>query len=225
MPHPTMPREQLRNMIMSCRKCGQDKDCQAVYPSPRYGAGSVAPDLMIVAQNPPQDKVRCLHGAYMLHYNGPDWDHLKTNHERYVLGMVAHLGLTSKQVYGTQAAKCATPGNAAPNMRMLRNCRPYLMVEIRDLKPKVILAFGQWARYQVHEAIGWSGFDHQSILVNALGVGTDGYVSYHDNIIYAPHPSVAGRFLNYNSWLSAIKTAYDYCSTQPRLVSHWEKQE
>lgn len=45
----------------------------------------------------------------------------------------------------TNAVRCATPQDKAPNKGELAACRPYLMQEIRETKPKLIVALGNTA--------------------------------------------------------------------------------
>jgi len=54
-------------------------------------------------------------------------------------------GLKLSGVYITASLRCAPPGNR-PNPHQLDNCRPYLVDEIRRLKPAVLLCLGR---------IGW----------------------------------------------------------------------
>ena len=55
-------------------------------------------------------------------------------------------GLTLRGVFITAALRCAPPANR-PTAAQITNCRPYLLEELRLLKPKVMLCLG---------SIGWN---------------------------------------------------------------------
>lgn len=226
----------LRPLITACRKChtldpltrGED-----LIWAPRFGTGCAPvdgvqpiPKLMIVGQNPPQDKVRCQHGAWMLHYNGPDWDHLKGPHELLVKELVEYLGLeVMREVYATQMTKCPTQGNVMAPFRCVMACRDtYFVNELKLLKPERVLVFGTQAHNAMqqllqHEAtergiMHWYGVEP----VGKPAFWEDRY-AWHTrrwvnnqrafDIIQAAHPSSIGRFVTKESWLRSIKEAFD----------------
>jgi uracil-DNA glycosylase family 4 len=53
-------------------------------------------------------------------------------------------GLTLRGIYITAASRCAPPANK-PTPRQLDNCRPYLVEELQDLRPRVIICLGSIA--------------------------------------------------------------------------------
>lgn len=53
--------------------------------------------------------------------------------------------VTRADIYLSNALKCRPPRNATPGMGEIRACREYILDEIREVKPKKILAFGSIA--------------------------------------------------------------------------------
>lgn len=51
--------------------------------------------------------------------------------------------ISPSEVYRTNAVRCLSPGNRAPKTDELTNCRDYLIQEIREINPKVIITLGE----------------------------------------------------------------------------------
>lgn len=60
--------------------------------------------------------------------------------------VLAKLGIKREDIYITNCFKCRPENNELPGIKQTRewfaSCQPYLEQEIRDVKPKVILLFG-----------------------------------------------------------------------------------
>jgi len=63
-------------------------------------------------------------------------------HLRNVLKL---LGLDAKQYHILNMLKCRPPDNRDPLPEEMENCRPYLLHQIRSLRPKVIVPLGRYA--------------------------------------------------------------------------------
>jgi uracil-DNA glycosylase len=59
--------------------------------------------------------------------------------------MIAAMGLRREQVYIANIVKCRPPGNRTPERDECDTCSPFLMRQIRVLRPKVIVALGATA--------------------------------------------------------------------------------
>src|SRR5208283_3236296 len=59
--------------------------------------------------------------------------------------MIAAMGLTREAVYIANIVKCRPPGNRAPERDECDTCSPFLMRQIRVVRPKVIVALGATA--------------------------------------------------------------------------------
>lgn len=55
------------------------------------------------------------------------------------------MGLSREEVYITNVLKCRPPGNRNPLPEEIRACEPYLIGQLRLIKPKVICALGTFA--------------------------------------------------------------------------------
>jgi DNA polymerase len=59
--------------------------------------------------------------------------------------MIAAMGLKREQVYIANIVKCRPPGNRTPERDECDTCSPFLMQQIRVIRPKVIVALGATA--------------------------------------------------------------------------------
>lgn len=219
--------ETMRFLVSSCRKCSHDKSMDAptasVFETPRFGTGNRSePKLMVVGQNPPRDVDRCLHGAWMLHYNTPEYMSKKGPHELLVLELLSYLKVSTADLYATQAVKCPTANNAQIEWGNIRCCNEHLASEIRDVRPMVILAFGTRTRWAVEACFVHSG-PIKARKVEPVGQSIEAEVITSDNVIYAPHPSKVGRFIHKASWFKEILASYMEARDQPRRRTRFEE--
>jgi DNA polymerase len=60
--------------------------------------------------------------------------------------MLVHvIGLQREQVYIANVVKCRPPDNRNPEPEEVARCRPYLMAQMRVIRPKVVLVLGSVA--------------------------------------------------------------------------------
>jgi DNA polymerase len=59
--------------------------------------------------------------------------------------MISAMGLKREQVYIANIVKCRPPGNRTPERDECETCSPFLMRQIRVIRPKVIVALGATA--------------------------------------------------------------------------------
>lgn len=64
--------------------------------------------------------------------------------------------LSRDDFYICNACRCFTPGNTRPEARNLEACRPYLEMEIRTIKPKLVVALGGVAFEQLCPGVPFS---------------------------------------------------------------------
>lgn len=76
--------------------------------------------------------------------------------------LLRRAGLKRKEVRIGNSARCRPPGNKTPNKSQLVACYPYLLHDILEGKPKVIVAMGAAATHalfgQARELYSWRGF-------------------------------------------------------------------
>ena len=79
-------------------------------------------------------------------------------------------GLELKGVYVTAVVRCAPPANK-PTPQEIANCRPYLIEEIRLVKPRAFLALGSIALNGLADAVGMKRqkFAHGKIFESPQG--------------------------------------------------------
>lgn len=52
-------------------------------------------------------------------------------------------GISSSMIYRTNAVRCLSPGNRKPKRDEIDNCRPHLIAELYEIKPRVIVTLGE----------------------------------------------------------------------------------
>ncbi len=99
--------------------------------------------------------------------------------------MISAMGLKREQVYIANIVKCRPPGNRTPERDECDTCSPFLMRQIRVVRPKVIVALGATAAK------------------NLLGM-SDSMASLRGRFYDFSPPRAAGdtgRAVRYASWL------------------------
>ena len=116
-----------QKQMAHCQNCalGQGRVLQ--------GVGCVdAPDIVFVDESPDveiTDPTALLHGA-----DGS-----------LLLKMIEAMGMGLDRVFVTHAVKCAPPKDQMPKAAEQAACQPFLLEQIRLLKPKVVVALGATA--------------------------------------------------------------------------------
>jgi len=57
--------------------------------------------------------------------------------------LIENIGLKREQVYITNVVKCRPPNNRDPQEDEIDTCKPYLLRQIKLIKPKIIVALGR----------------------------------------------------------------------------------
>lgn len=63
----------------------------------------------------------------------------------FLFQVLASVGITERDVALTNAVRCRPPGNATPTLSNIRCCRPFVLWDILNLRPKWVLAVGDSA--------------------------------------------------------------------------------
>lgn len=113
--------------MFSCSKCDISLQCNHQV----YGVGSKS-DIMFIGENPgyKEDKLN-------IPFVGKSGKLL----DKYL----DVCGFDRDYIYITNIVKCKTPRNRPPNSLEISNCRGYLIKEIIDVKPKIIVTLGKTA--------------------------------------------------------------------------------
>lgn len=125
-----MPKIESLPIVEQCERCPALVACRRRIVN---GSGVLGEaDIMVIGQNP--GKTEDDQGKPFV---GPSGHFL-----RFVCEA---LGIPLRRVWRANAARCLSPGNRKPSMEELRNCREYLVEEIRRVNPRVILCLGESA--------------------------------------------------------------------------------
>jgi len=138
-PAPDIPPDdvfrELRAVVESCRKCDLCKTRTLTV----FGEGDPTTDLVFVGEGPGADEDRT--GRPFVGRAGVLLTQIIQN------GMK----LPRRRVFIGNIVKCRPPGNRVPTLSEMLCCRPYLLEQLRTIRPMVIVALGATA---VHGLLG-----------------------------------------------------------------------
>jgi DNA polymerase len=110
-------------------------------------------------------------------------------------------GLERSSVYITNVVKCRPPGNREPADDEVEACFPYLSVQIRFIRPRIIVTLGNVATLTLFRKFDIKPASMSSIHGKVFNVNTLSYGSFR--IIPTYHPATA----LYNPKLSEVMAA------------------
>ena len=117
--------EDIRNELVSCRGCPLCTGRRTVV----FGVGNPRARLMFVGEGPGEEEDR--QGEPFVGAAG-----------RRLNQWIGRLGLARRDVYIANIVKCRPPGNRAPLPEEAASCLPYLLRQIRAIRPQVICTLG-----------------------------------------------------------------------------------
>ncbi len=120
--------EDIRAAVESCQKCTL---CQT-RNNTVFGAGDEQAKLVFVGEAPGADEDK--QGEPFVGRAG-----------QKLTQIIAAMGLSREEVYITNVLKCRPPGNRNPLPEEIQACEPYLIAQLRLIKPKVICTLGGFA--------------------------------------------------------------------------------
>jgi uracil-DNA glycosylase family 4 len=103
-----------------------------------FGAGDPDADVLLVGESPGPNE-----GRQGVPFVGAP--------ARLLNELLAEVGLRREDVYVTTALKCRPPSNRDPLAEELANCRPYLDEQVALVRPKVVVALGNFATKLLRE--------------------------------------------------------------------------
>ena len=127
---------ELNEQIQKCRKCRLWQGARNVVP----GEGSLNAKVMLVGQNPGAEENKT--GRPFVGRAGKYLDKVLTNN-----------GLTRDNMFVTNVVKHISPKNRKPLPDEIAACTPYLLDQIKKIKPKIIVLMGAVA-WQVPRIAG-----------------------------------------------------------------------
>lgn len=123
-----------RREISGCMKCPLGKTRTNLV----YGVGSHDADIMFIGEAPGRDED--LQGEPFVGRAGKLLDKI-----------LAAMGLERDEVYIANILKCRPPENRDPQPDEMKSCMPYLLEQIRLIKPRFIVALGRIAAHGLLE--------------------------------------------------------------------------
>jgi uracil-DNA glycosylase family 4 len=132
--------------IMNCRKCRLHK----YRKNPVPGEGPLNAKVMVVGEAP--GKNEDLQGRPFVGAAG-----------QLLNKLLEMAGLRREEVYITNVVKCRPPGNRDPQEDEIAACLPYLLRQIKLIRPKLIIAVGRHAARTLLQLAGhkWSSMSEQ----------------------------------------------------------------
>lgn len=135
-------------MSFKCNKCklgttknsfGAEEQLNIV-----LGEGPLDADVMVIGMNPGSEEQ--LRGKPLCGPSGAIFN-----------DALAKAGINRSEIYVTNMVKHITPKNRDPYVAETRACRPFLDIEIEQVKPKIIVLLGAWV---VEKFLGIQGIEH-----------------------------------------------------------------
>ena len=120
--------EELNEQIMHCRKCRLWRGAKHAVP----GEGPKDTNVMLVGQNPGEEEDKI--GRPFVGRAG-----------KFLNEILAENGLNRQQLFVTNIVKHKTPNNRKPWTDEVEACLPYLLAQLRQINPKLVVLMGEVA--------------------------------------------------------------------------------
>ena len=157
--------------ISNCRKCGLHRFRKKPVP----GEGPLDAEVMVIGEAPGRQEDES--GRPFVGAAGKLLD--------YLLSLA---GFSRSKVYITNVVKCRPPRNRDPTQEEIAACLPYLIAQIKLIKPKYIIALGRIAGKTLYSLMGrkWRGMSVEH------GVVVEGTIAgVHVRLVATYHPAAA----------------------------------
>jgi DNA polymerase len=158
---------ELVEAIRRCTKCPLHAGRRNAVP----GEGPLDADVMVVGEAPGRSEDE--QGRPFVGAAGKLLDKL-----------LEEAGLKRREVYITNVVKCRPPNNRDPKPEEISQCLPYLLEQIRIVKPRVIIAVGRIAGSTLYSLAGlkWGGVRRErgrAVRARIAGVDVTIVATYH----------------------------------------------
>jgi len=132
--------EQVQEQISGCTRCPLHENRTQIV----FGVGNPKADIMFVGEAP---------GANEDAQGEP----FVGNAGRLLDRLLEKAGLTRADVYITNVIKCRPPHNRDPRVTEIRECRPFLALQVEAIQPRVVVTLGKYASWYVTGVFGSMG--------------------------------------------------------------------
>ena len=120
--------EEIRSNLGECTRCGLCEGRKNIV----FGVGNPDADLVIVGEAPGRDED--IQAEPFVGRSG-----------QLLNRMLEAIGLSREDIYICNVIKCRPPENRNPTPNEVETCEPFLIRQLKSLRPKVILAMGKFA--------------------------------------------------------------------------------
>lgn len=158
-----MKSEELEEKIKQCCQCFLHGTCTNIVP----GEGNPNAEIMLIGEAPgaQEDKV----GRPFVGAAG-----------KFLDEMLATIGFSRKNVFIANILNCRPPRNRDPLPEEIKACWPWLLEQIKSLKPKLVVTLGRHALERFFPNQKISKVHGQIMEGNVTGIGRQSfYVLYH----------------------------------------------
>lgn len=128
----------LQERILNCQKCPRLRE---VTPLPLFQVSWVPnPDVVTIGRNPGlEHKYDHITREELQEFYKEKW--LISRYGKYLIGELG-ADFVQNHIYATNVCKCSSPKNTNLYEAEIQNCVPYLFEQLREVKPRFILCFG-----------------------------------------------------------------------------------
>lgn len=123
-----MALEQLNEQIRNCRKCRLWREAKHAVP----GEGPISASTILVGQNPGEEEDET--GKPFVGRAG-----------KFLNETLRENGIKREELFITNIVKHKTPENRKPLKDEIEACKPYLLTQIKQINPKLIILMGETA--------------------------------------------------------------------------------
>jgi DNA polymerase len=127
-PFRTITLVEVRKELGDCKRCKLHRSRRTIV----FGEGNERADLMFIGEGPGYDED--VQGRPFVGKAG-----------QLLTKIIESINLPREEVYITNIIKCRPPGNRNPEPDEIQSCNPFLMNQIRVIRPKIICALGTFA--------------------------------------------------------------------------------
>ena len=153
----------LEEKIKACRKCHLRDTCLQVVP----GEGNFEADIMFIGEGPGENEDK--QGRPFVGAAG-----------KFLEEMLSLIGKNREDVFIGNVLKCRPPGNRDPLPEEVKACWPWMMEQIKIIKPKLVVLLGRHAMERFLPGQKISKIHGQAMRREILEIGKQVfYVLYH----------------------------------------------
>lgn len=126
--------KKIARQVETCQKCRLHKQAQNAVP----GEGNINADIVLIGEAPGANEDKT--GRPFVGRAG-----------KLLESLLEDIGLTRKDVWIGNIIKHRPPKNRDPLQDEIKACEPYLTVQLRTIRPKLVVTLGRFAMYYFYK--------------------------------------------------------------------------